>query len=81
MEELIRANRVWFGEGNREFFGDIDYAIVERDEVQYFLQVTKKWTNQKYYIVKEIKKSLRIGSMVAEFTLQRELNQWLAEEL
>ncbi len=77
LTDLAKANRTWFGEGNREFFGDIDYRIVERDEVQYFLQVTKKWTKDTYYIVKDIKENLRIGGVVIEFNSEVELNKWL----
>lgn len=46
MQEVRQANQTWFGGGNQEFFGDIDYRILHSASGKpYLVRSTYAWMN------------------------------------
>lgn len=86
MKDLRKANKLWFAEGNRRFFGDLKYDVIYKEGKPYFLQITKKWSDmfgseniKIYHIIKEISDYNEIGDVVVEFESLSELNSWINE--
>jgi hypothetical protein len=45
MQEVRQANRTWFSDGNKKFFGDVSYQIVHSVSGKpYLMRPTYAWT-------------------------------------
>lgn len=87
MQEVRQANRTWFDDGNKKFFGDVDYSVVHSVSGEpYLLRSTYAWSdmfsrNRKlHYRLNSIDDVLKIGSLVDDvFSDLDDVEHWLEE--
>jgi len=71
IEEVKKANKKWFGNGNPKFFGDLSYSVFNNKEGEvYLIRLTTMWSDmfngvkKKFYRINKIdKKTLKIGDL------------------
>jgi len=87
MQEIRQANRIWFGNGNEKFFGDVDYSVVHSVSGKpYLLRSTYAWTDmfggkrKLHWRLNSLDDVLKIGSLIDDvFSDLDDVERWLED--
>ena len=87
MQEIRQANRTWFGDGNKEFFGDISYQVLHSKAGKSFLaRQTYGWSDmfggkrKKCWRLNPIDDVLKIRPLIDDvFSDLSAVEDWLEE--
>ena len=80
ISELRRNNSIWFE--SCPFLGTILCKVVEKDNTQYLLEITHKWSDMfkpekdTYYLIRDISNG-KVGEILKEFEHEGELIEYL----
>ncbi len=87
MAELRAANEIWFGKGNRKFFGDRQYKVINYGGTAYLAQETTRWSDMfdrkpRYrWLLHPIEADLKIGHLIdREFDTFEDAKDWVKEQ-
>lgn len=79
------ANPTWFAQGNKEFFGDIEYRILHsKQHVPYLVRQTYAWSDMfgqnpvAHWRVNPIGPNMKIENLIdTEFSTLCDVKEWL----
>ena len=87
IQEVRRANRTWFGDGNQKFFGDLDYSVVHSVSGKpYLCRSTYAWSDmfgrkrKLHWRLNPLDDVLKIGSLIDDvFSDLDDVERWLED--